>query len=401
MTDKKLRTEKPDWKALLADDADLMREIVRVAVTEILEVEMSEALGAERGERTEGRLGYRAGYYARSLITRVGKLELRVPRDREGRFSTQLFERYSRSEKALVGALAEMYVQGVSTRKVKAITEELCGHSFSASAISRINADLDESLAQFASRRLEEPYPYLICDARYERVREGGVIRSQAVLIAIGINHEGYRCVLAVEAAARESASSWRDFLAGLRERGLSGVELVVSDDHPGLRKGIAEILPEAAWQRCYVHFLRNALDHLPRKAVDDCLQELRWLYDRRNLSEAQRDLAGWLERWQGTYPRLCEWVEENIAETLTFYRLPREHHKHLKSTNMLERLNEEIRRRTRVVRIFPNQASCLRLIRALAVETHEGWLEEHRYLNMGLLVEQKKEQMRMLEQAA
>jgi putative transposase len=362
---------------------------------------MTEALGAESGERTETRLGYRAGYYHRNLITRVGKLELRVPRDREGRFSTKLFERYSRSEKALVGALAEMYVQGVSTRKVKAITEELCGHSFSASAISRINTELDASLEQFAARRLEEPYPYLICDARYERVREGGVIRSQAILIAIGINHEGFRCVLGVEAAARESATSWRDFLVSLRERGLRGVELVVSDDHAGLRKGIAEILPEAAWQRCYVHFLRNALDHLPRKVIDDCLQELRWLYDRRNLAEAQRDLAAWLERWSATYPRLCDWVEENIAETLTFYRLPRVHHKHMKSTNMLERFNEEIRRRTRVVRIFPNQESCLRLIRALAVETHEGWLEEHRYLNMALLVEQKKEQMRMLEEAA
>jgi putative transposase len=401
MTRSKLRTDAKDWKALLADDADLMREIVHAAVSEILEVEMSEALGAERGERSESRLGYRAGYYSRNLITRVGKLELRVPRDREGRFSTQLFERYSRSEKALVGALAEMYVQGVSTRKVKAITEELCGHSFSASAISRINATLDESLEQFAARRLEEPYPYLICDARYERVREGGVIRSQAILIAIGINPDGYRCVLGVEAAERESATAWRDFLAGLRKRGLAGVEYVVSDDHPGLRKGIAEMLPEAAWQRCYVHFLRNALDHLPRKAVDDCLQELRWLYDRRNLAEAERDLAAWLERWSATYPRLCDWVEENITETLTFYRLPRAHHKHLKSTNMLERFNEEIRRRTRVVRIFPNRESCLRLVRALAVETHEGWLEEHRYLNMDLLVEQKKEQMRMVEQAA
>lgn len=401
MTRSKLRTETSDWKALFAGDADLMREIVRAAVDEILEVEMTEALGAERGERTEGRLGYRAGYYQRSLVTRVGKLELRVPRDRDGRFSTQLFERYSRSEKALVGALAEMYVQGVSTRKVKAITEELCGHSFSASAISRINATLDESLAEFAGRRLEEPYPYLICDARYERVREGGVIRSQAILVAIGVNCDGYRCVLGVEAAPRESTTSWRDFLLGLRERGLAGVELVVSDDHPGLRRGIAEVLPEAAWQRCYVHFLRNALDHLPRKVTDDCLQELRWLYDRRSLAEAQRDLAAWLARWQATYPGLCDWAEENIAETLTFYRLPREHHKHLKSTNMLERFNEEIRRRTRVVRIFPNRESCLRLIRALAVETHEGWLEEHRYLNMALLAEQKKEQMRMVEQAA
>ncbi len=151
----------------------------------------------------------------------------------------------------------------------------------------------------------------------------------------------------------------------------------------------------------CYVHFLRNALDHMPRKADDDCLQELRWLYDRRNLQEAERDLAAWLTRWQQTYPKLCDWVEESIAETLTFYRLPREYHKHLKSTNMLERMNEEIKRRTRVVRIFPNQESCLRLIRALAAETHEGWLEEHRYLNLQFLAEQKKEEMRRLEEAA
>jgi putative transposase len=232
-------------------------------------------------------------------------------------------------------------------------------------------------------------------------VREGGVIRSQGVLVAIGVNTDGYRCVLAMEVAERESATSWRDFLASLRERGLSGVELCVSDDHPGLRRGVAEVLPEAAWQRCYVHFLRNALDHMPRRATDDCLKELRWLHNRRDLSGAQRDLAAWLARWQVVYPRLCDWVEENIAETLTFYRLPLEHHKHLKSTNMLKRFNEEIRRRTRVVRIFPSRESCLRLVRALAVETDEGWLEEHRYLDMKLLAEQKKEQMRMIEQAA
>jgi putative transposase len=388
-------------KALVEGDPDFMRTLVRKVMQEVLEAEMADTLGAEPGERTESRLGYRAGHYPRTLITRVGKLELRVPRDRDGRFSTELFERYQRSEKALVSALAEMYVQGVSTRKVKAITEELCGHSFSASAISHINKGLDKSLSEFAHRHLEEPYPYLILDARYERVREGGVIRSQAVFIAIGINTDGYRQILGVELAGRESQTSWRDFLIGLRDRGLHGVEFVVSDDHQGLRRSLMEILPEAAWQRCYVHFLRNALDHMPRKAKDDCLQELRWLYDRRNLSEAQKDLAAWLARWQSVYPRLCDWVEENIGETLTFYRLPLGHHKHLKSTNMLERLNEEIKRRTRVVRIFPNRESCLRLIRALAVETHEGWLEEHRYLNMQLLVEHKREQLRQLEEAA
>ncbi len=384
-----------DLKGLVAEDLDLLRALMRTALQEVLEAEMADAVGAAKGERTPARLGDRSGYYPRTLITRVGKLELRVPQDREGRFSTELFERYQRSEKALVAALAEMYVQGVSTRKVKAITEELCGHAFSASAISAINKTLDENLRQFAERRVDEPYPYLILDARYERVREGGVIRPHAVLVAIGINWEGRRQVLAVELANRESRSSWRDFLARLRDRGLHGVEFVVSDDHAGLKAAIREIVPEAAWQRCYVHFLRNALDYVPRKVDDDCLRELRWLYDRRDIAEARRDLAAWLAKWQAKYPKLCTWAEENIEETFTFYKLPQQHHKHMKSTNMLERLNEEIKRRTHVVRIFPNAESCLRLIRALAVETHENWLEAHRYLNMDDLKELKKEALR------
>lgn len=382
-------------KDLLSQSPDGLREIVRAVMQEMLEAEMTDALQAEKSERTATRLGYRSGYYSRTLVTRVGKLELRVPQDRDGRFSTELFERYQRSEQALVATLAEMYVQGVSTRKVKAITEELCGHSFSASAISSINKRLDDSLAQFASRRLEEPFPYLILDARYEKVREGGIVASQAVLIAVGIDWDGRRQILGVEMANRESQTSWRTFLLGLRERGLSGVELVVADDHAGLRAAIREVLSEAAYQRCYVHFLRNALDHLPRKADDDCLQELRWLYDRRSVEEARRDLSAWIAKWEGRYPRLVAWAEETIEETFTFYRLPRQHHKHLKSTNMLERLNEEIRRRTYVVRIFPNAASCCRLVRALAVETHENWLEAHRYLNMDDLKEHKKSTLR------
>ena len=289
----------------------MVKQLMQEALQEFLEAEMAEALGAGPGERTASRQGYRAGYYTRGLVTRIGKLELRVPRDREGRFSTELFDRYQRSEKALVSALAGMYVQGVSTRKVKAITEELCGHTFSASTVSRINKSLDALLRRFAQRRLAESYPYLILDARYEKVRLD-----------------------------------------------------------------------------------RNALDYLPRKADDDCRHELRWLYDRRNLKEAQQDLQAWLKRWERRYPKLTDWVEAHIGETLNFYRLPRQHHKHLKSTNMLERLNEEIKRRTRVVRIFPNPDSCLRLVRALCAEIHEGWLEDHRYLNMGYLKEQKKEIM-------
>ena len=284
MTTRKRNTKLMSAEVLLAGDRDFLKQAVKDALQEVLEGEMTEFLGASPSERTEGRNGYRAGYYSRGLVTRIGKLELRVPRDRSGEFSTALFERYARSEKALVAALAEMYVQGVSTRKVKAITEELCGHSFSASSISAINKGLDESLARFAQRHLDEAYPYLIVDARYEKVRESGVIRSLAVLVAIGINWEGQRQVLAVETANRESQSTWKDFLLGLKKRGLSGVEFVVSDDHAGLKKAISEVLTEAAWQRCYVHFLRNALDYLPRKADDDCLQELRWIYDRRDI---------------------------------------------------------------------------------------------------------------------
>jgi putative transposase len=395
MTVEKLRPTLAEIKALLASDKDFLKPIVRAVLQEVLEAEMTEALGAAKGERVESRLGYRSGYYTRSLITRVGKIELRVPQDRQGRFSTELFERYQRSEKALVAALTEMYVQGVSTRKVKAITEELIGHSFSASSVSAVFKKLDSELARFAHRRLSERFPYLILDARYEKVRIDSVIQSQAVLIAVGIDWEGRRQVLGVELADRESRSSWREFLIGLKERGLAGVDFVVSDDHEGLKKAIAECLPSAAWQRCYVHFLRNALDHLPRKRDDDCLQELRWLYDRRELKEAKADLKAWVDKWQARYRKLVGWVEDNIEETLTYYRLPQAHHRNMKSTNMLERFNEEIRRRTRVVRIFPNEASCLRLVRALAVEQHERWQEEHRYLNMSYLKEAQRERLK------
>jgi putative transposase len=395
MTRRQDSAKRTDWKELMAGQEDFLRPLIQEVVRQVLEAEMEEAVGAEKGERTPNRQGYRAGYYGRTLVTRVGKLELRVPQDRQGRFRTEVFERYQRSEKALVGALTEMYVQGVSTRKVKAVTEELCGHEFSASTISRLNQNLDEELDKFAGRRLEDPYPYLILDARYEKVREDGVIRSQAVMIAIGVDWEGRRNVLAVELANRESQSSWKEFCLRLKTRGLSGVELVISDDHAGLRKAITEVFAESAWQRCYVHFLRNALDYLPRKADNDCMTELRWIYDRRSIEEARQDLAAWLRKWAAQYPKLCDWVEGNIEETLTFYRLPRQHHKNLKSTNLLERLNEEIKRRTLVVRIFPNTAACLRLVRALAVEMHENWIEATKYLNMEYLKEHKKELMR------
>ena len=390
-----------EMKSVLMEQPDFLVPVVQEAVQAILEVEMEECLQAGKHERSDQRLGYRSGYYRRRLITRVGTLVLRVPQDRAGHFSTQVFEQYQRSEKALVAALAQMYVQGVSTRKVAAITEELCGHEFSASSISTITARLDVRLEEFSQRRLTEAFPYVVVDARYERVREGGVIVSRAILIALGIDWEGRRQVLAVEYANRESQSSWKDFLLRLKDRGLHDVWFVVSDDHPGLKAAIREVLPGAWWQRCYVHFLRNALDYLPRKADDDCLQELRWMYERRNVDEARRDLKQWLEKWGGKYPKLCAWVEANIEETWTFYCLPVAHHKHLKSTNLLERFNQEIKRRTLVVRIFPDEASCLRLVRAVAAEQHEEWMEGSRYLNTDLLREQIKPMKERLAIAA
>jgi transposase-like protein len=385
MTGKKYSLLMKKSQELFGDKKELFKEMLEGLVQEFLENEMDEVLAAEKHERTDKRTGYRSGYYERSLITRVGRIELRVPQDRNGLFSTEIFEKYQRSEKAFLGTLAQMYVQGVSTRKVKRVTEQLCGHSFSASSISRITAKLDEELKRFACRSLEYEYPYLMLDARYEKTRDDGIIRSNAVMVAIGVNPEGKREILAVEMANRESKNSWRDFLLKLKARGLGGVKYVVSDDHEVLKTAIREVLTGSPWQRCFVHFLRNALDYLPRKSGGECLNELKCLYYRNTREEAVRDLEVWLEKWNDVYPGLCGWVEENIEETFTFYSLPKGHRKHMGSTNMLERFNEEIKRRTRVIRVFPDTGSCLRLVRAIAVETHEEWLVRQ-YLDMKIL---------------
>ena len=385
---------------LMCDDKNLLKNIVKNALQEILEGEMNEIIGAEKSQRSSSRVSYRSGYYTRNLVTRVGQIELRVPQDRNGLFCTEIFNRYQRSEKALVSSLMEMYVQGVSTRKVKKITEELCGYKFSASTISNINKNLDEKLTSFSKRRLESEFPYIILDANYKKVRENSIVKSQAILTAIGVNWDGNREILGIELSNRESKSSWKDFLVGLKERGLKGVEFVVSDNHTGLKSAISEVFTNAIWQKCYVHFLRNTLDYLPRKKViDDVLVELRWIYERSDIKEARSSLKNWLLKWQKKYSRLCDFVEENIEETLSFYHLPRQHHKNMKSSNVVERLNEEFKRRAFVIRIFPNRESCLRLIRAVAIEVQESWIERPRYINMDYYKEFKKARNRTQEQ--
>ena len=367
----------------LADDEEFVRRLVQETLNEVLEREMTEFPGAGKSERTQTRQGYRSGYYRRALTMKVGEIELRVPQERSGLFSTRVFERYQRSEKALVAVLSEMYVQGVSTRRVSRLAEGLCGHEFSPATISAMVSQLDASLKAFAERRLEEAYPYVLLDARYEKVREEGSVRSRAVRIALGMDGAGRRQVLAAEVANRESEGSWTEFLSHLKERGLHGVEYVVSDRHEGLKHAISKVLPTALWQRCCVHFLRNARDKLSRSADSACLEGLKRLWGGEHVGEAREALGAWVARWgdEKGFGRLVEWVEDHVEETLTVYRLPRDHRLRMKSTNMLERYNEELRRRTRVIRIFPNVESCLRLILALATETHERWLTGQRYL--------------------
>ena len=385
MATAKHTTRTQSLSALVKEDEDLMKMLVKETVQAFLEAEMDSCIGAGPSERTDARRGYRAGYYTRSLTTRLGTIELHVPRDRDGLFSTELFERYQRSEKAFVLALAEMYIQGVSTRKVAHITEQLLGEDISASTVSACSTRLDEMLSAFASRPLERAYPYIYLDARYEKVREDGVVRSQAVFVALGIDESGHRAVLAVEVAPRESEQTWTTFLEGLTGRGLSGVKCVISDDHAGLRKAIPKIIG-GLWQRCSVHFLRNALSHAPKSIDHKCIDDLKRIYDASSLSVARTMLKEWIAAWHGLYPALVTFVESSIDETLTFFAFPPQHRRHIRSTNVLERLNEELKRRTKVVRIFPNQASCLRLSRAVACEIHEHWMDEQPYLSMNLL---------------
>ncbi len=368
----------------LADDEEFVRRLVQETLNEVLESEMTEFLGAGKSERTQTRQGYRSGYYRRDLTMKVGEIELGVPQERSGQFSTRVFESaISVRRRPWWWCCRRCMCRGVSTRRVSRVAEGLCGHEFSPATISAMVSKLDASLKAFAERRLEEAYPYVLLDARYEKVREEGSVRSRAVQIAIGIDGEGRRQVLAVEVANRESEGSWTEFLSHLKGRGLRGVEYVVSDSHEGLKHAISKVLPTALWQRCCVHFLRNARDKLSRSADPACLEGLKRLWGCEHVGEAREALGAWVARWgdEKGFGRLVEWVEDHVEETLTVYRLPREHRLRMKSTNMLERYNEELRRRTRVVRIFPNAESCLRLILALAAETHERWLTGQRYL--------------------
>lgn len=370
----------------LVDDPGFLRALVERTVQAILEAEMTAHLGAARYERGDGRTGYRNGTKPRTLVTRVGTLQLAVPQDRDGTFSTELFARYQRSEQALISTLLEMYLQGVSTRKVAAITEELCGTSFSKSQVSALSSRLDAELTAWRHRPLTETtYPYLAVDARYEHVRIDGRVVSQGVLIVAGVRGDGRREVLAVEVADTESEASYLALFQALKDRGVQGVELVTSDHHRGLRAAIGRCFHGAAWQRCQVHLARNLLGAVGQRHRRDLADEMRAIFATPTLAQARSAAQEAADRWRPTHPRIATRLEEDLEESLTCLAFPPEHRVRIRTTNGLERLNQELKRRTRVVRIFPNRASLLRLVTALAQEQSEEWVSGRRYLDMTL----------------
>jgi transposase-like protein len=381
-------------QGILLDDPNFLHKIVERVLQELLEAEMTEHIGAAPHERTNARKGHRNGYKPRTLRTRVGTLNLLVPQDRESTFSTRLFSRYQRNEKALVLALMEMYVEGVSTRKVKEVTEELCGTTFSKSLISSLAGSLDSELSAWRKRRLEaEAYPYLFVDARYEKVRMDGRVVSQGVLVVSGVRDDGFREILAVEVADTESEATYQELFRSLKRRGLSGVELVVSDDHEGLKAAVGRHFQGASHQRCQVHYMRNLLGMVSYASRKELGADLRAIFSAPAKEQALQIASSVANKWRGKgNEKVAEHVEEHIEECLTCLVFPESHRRRIRTTNGLERLNQEIKRRTRVVRIFPNRQACLRLVTALAVEQSEEWVTGRRYLEMGELNEHPRE---------
>ena len=355
----------------------------KTILNQVLLAQSTEQLGAGPYERTEDRTAYRNGFRERGLTTRVGTITLNVPRHRNGEFSTSMFERYQRSEQALVLAMIEMVINGVSTRKIEMVTEELCGKSFSKSTVSNLCQRLDPLVAAFRSRPLNKKYPFLVADAIYLKVREGGRVRSKGLLVAVGINEEGYREVLGFKMADSESETSWGEFFAELKDRGLDAVDLVTSDDHKGLVKAIRKHFQGAAWQRCQTHFSRNVLDKCPKKYQPELKQWLNRIYHAKDLEDARRMLRETLQTFEADAPKAMAILEAGFEDVMAVMSLPEKYRQRLRTSNGLERLNEEIRRRDRVIRIYPNEASAIRLIGALLIEQDERWTTGRKYLDM------------------
>lgn len=377
----------------LLSKSEGMTKFVESIVNQVLEKELTAKLGVEKHQHAKDRADYRNGYRIRPLNTRVGSLTLKVPQTRTGDFSTEIFERYQRNEKALVLSLMEMYVTGTSTRKVKKITEALCGIEFSKSTVSRLCKDLDINVAKWKNRKLDDKeYPFVLVDAMTTDIRRDHAVRSSGVLIAYGINSDGTRDILGMLVADSESETSWDDLFKNLKERGLKGVDLIVSDNHSGLVNALKRNFQGTQWQRCQTHFIRNILGHAPRHYKQEIAGDLKLIFASPDKKTAIRLSKETINKFENKAPQSMKCLENGIEDAVAVMSLPEKYRKKLRTSNMPERVNEEVRRREILIRVFPNEASAERLIGSILADISDDWLESPRYFNMTEYWEYKKE---------
>jgi len=386
MTRQEHRNELNDVLELIAEHGtDVMASAFATLLNLAMKLEREQVLGAAAYERTDERRGYANGYKPKTIATRTGDMTLQVPQTRNIPFYPSALEKGVRSERALKLALAEMYVQGVSTRKVTSVLERMCGLEVSSAQVSRAAAELDADLEAWRNRPLGA-IPYLILDARYEKVRHGGAVVSCAILTAIGIGTDGKRSILGTSCSLSEAEVHWRAFLESLIARGMHGVKFIVSDDHAGMAAAREALFPGVPWQRCQFHLIRNAMAYVPKMSMrTDVARELRTIFNAADRPEAERRLKQMVQKYQDTAPKLAQWLEENIPQGLTVFSLPEAHRRRLRTTNGLERIHKEVKRRTRVATLFPNEASALRLVSAILCEIDQDWQAGRVYLNMEL----------------
>jgi putative transposase len=368
---------------ILTHGVEGLNKAFEVLYNEAMKVERSRYLQAEPYQRTEERIDYANGFKPKQLNSRLGKLALLIPQVRSGQFYPSLLDKGSRSERALKLAVAEMYIQGVSTRKVTQVMEVLCGFEVTSQEVSRATELLEEQLATWRNRPLGY-YRYLFLDARYEKVRVDNVVRDCAILIAVGINAQGVREILGVSVSLSEHEVHWRSFLQGLQQRGMHGVELIISDAHAGLKEARKAIFPGVLWQRCQFHLQQNAQAYVPKKSMKAQVAfDIRAIFNAPTVEEAKRLLHVMVKKYQQSAPPLAQWMETHLPEGFSVFHFPINHWRKLRTTNPLERVNREIKRRTQVVSIFPNTQSCERLITALLMEMSEEWMMDPTYMLM------------------
>ena len=370
-------------EALSSSDRDHMKPLLETVLNAIMKLERDQALQATPYERSDERLGYANGFKDKNLNSRMGKLELKIPQTRGMAFYPNCLEKGLRSERALKLAVAEMYLKGVSTRRVEKITEKLCGLEISSTQVSRMTQELDEEFEKFRNRSLGR-FKYVILDATYLKVRHNGTVRNQAVLIAYGVNTCGRREVLGVSISLSEAEVHWRTFLESMVKRGLSGVKLITSDDHMGLKAALQSVLPSVPWQRCQFHMSQNAQHYAPKKHMrEEIAFAMRNIFNSPSVETAEAMVKHTVEQFEKSAPEFVKWLEGNISEGLTCLSFPQKHRKKIRTSNGMERVNREVKRRTRVAVLFPNDASALRLVTAVLVEIHEEWITGRQYLDM------------------